>query len=201
MVSECNPGLEKADDLCYPKCRDDYQGVKENCWSKCPQGFRSNGSYCMKPKSIGRGWGSQKQCQGCEKYGLLWYPKCPKGYHTVGCCLCSPDCPAGLGDAGMQCAKDTYARQNPHPMVCPHGKEQEGFMCYDPCGQGEAGSHNVCWTQCPIGTEQCGVLCLKNGETCTAYIASIGKDTLTSALAQEQLQSGAKGQMSNDMLS
>jgi len=56
-------------------------------------------------------------------------------------------------------------------------------MCYDPCGPGEEGSHNVCWGTCPAGTEQCGVLCLKHGETCTAYIASIGKDTLTSVIA------------------
>jgi len=67
----------------------------------------------------------------------------------------------GLGDVGQMCAKDNYSRPNPHPMVCPVGKEQEGFMCYDPCGAGQSGSHNVCWGQCPLGTEQCGVLCLK----------------------------------------
>ena len=76
-------------------------------------------------------------------------------------------------------------------MTCPQGKEQEGFMCYDPCGPGEEGSHNVCWGTCPAGTEQCGVLCLKHGETCTAYIASIGKDTLTSVIAQQESMIGA----------
>ena len=57
-------------------------------------------------------------------------------------------------------------------------------MCYDPCPAGEDGSKNLCWGKCPAGTEQCGVLCLGPGDTCTAYIASIGKDTLTSVFAQ-----------------
>jgi len=75
-------------------------------------------------------------------------------------------------------------------------------MCYEPCGPGLTGTHNVCWGQCPPGMELCGVLCLKPGDTCTAYIASIGKDTLTSALAQHEQMSGKKrGQMSNEMLS
>ena len=83
-------------------------------------------------------------------------------------------------------------------MICPEGKEQEGFLCYDPCGPGQTGSHNVCWGQCPIGTEQCGVLCLRHGETCTAYIASIGKDTLTSAIAQNKQMSMQQNSIPND---
>ncbi len=110
MVSECSPGLEKSEDLCYPICKDGFQGVSDNCWSKCPKGFRSNGSFCQKPKSLGRGWGSHSPCANCEKWGLLWYPKCPQGYHTVGCCLCSPDCPPGLKDDGQQCSKTSYSR-------------------------------------------------------------------------------------------
>lgn len=128
-----------ANDLCYPQCREDFEGVEENCWSTCPKPYKSNGAYCLKPKAIGRGWGSQRKCKDgkeCEKYGLLWYPKCPEGYSTLGGLLCEAGCPAGMSDAGQQCAKKSYARQNPHPMVCPPGKEQEGFMCYDPCGSG-----------------------------------------------------------------
>lgn len=185
MVSECSAGLEKANNLCYPECKEGFEGVVESCWSKCPPGFKSNGSFCQKPKALGRGWGSQRKCQDCEKYGLLWYKVCPEGYHSVGGLLCSADCPLGMFDAGNeQCAKKSYSRQNPHPMVCPPGKEQEGFLCFDPCSEGQMGSHNVCWGQCPVGTEQCGVLCLQSGEQCTAYIASIGKDTLSSILAQ-----------------
>ena len=81
MVSECSPGLELADDLCYPVCQDGFKGVGENCWSNCPQGFKSNSSFCQKPKSIGRGWGSAHECAGCDKWGLLWYPRCSTGYH------------------------------------------------------------------------------------------------------------------------
>ena len=103
MVSECSHGHEKANDLCYPICRDEYEGVVENCWSKCPEGYKSNGAFCQKPKAFGRGWGAQKQCEDCEKWGIHWYRKCPKGYHAEGCCMCSPDCPHGMADLGLQC--------------------------------------------------------------------------------------------------
>merc|ERR1712060_43770 len=184
-------------DLCYPKCKDGFQGVGEDCWQKCPEGYRSNGAECQKPKALGRGWGSHKPCKDCDKWGLLWYPKCPAGYTQEGCCFCVPDCPEGMGEAGLQCAKEKFTRINPHPMVCPDGKEQQGFMCYDQCPDGEDGSQNLCWGKCPVGTEQCGVLCLGPGDTCTAYIASIGKDTLTSMFAQKQMLKG--GQQMNDL--
>ena len=32
----------------------------------------------------------------CEESGLVVYPKCKPGFHAVGCCICSPDCPAGM---------------------------------------------------------------------------------------------------------
>ena len=69
-------------------------------------------------------------------------------------------------------------------------------MCYDPCGEGQTGSHNVCWGQCPKGTEACGVLCLGHGEKCTSYLSSIGKDTLTSVIAQQAQR--RNGPMTND---
>jgi len=28
---------------------------------------------------------------GCEKSGLIWYPKCREGYHAFGCCICTKD--------------------------------------------------------------------------------------------------------------
>ena len=102
-----------ANDLCYPQCRESFEGVEENCWSLCPKPYKSNGAYCLKPKAIGRGWGSQRKCKDgkdCEKYGLLWYPKCPEGYNTLGGLLCEAGCPPGMSDAGQQCAKKSYAR-------------------------------------------------------------------------------------------
>jgi len=28
---------------------------------------------------------------GCEKSGLIYYPKCKQGYHAFGCCICVKD--------------------------------------------------------------------------------------------------------------
>lgn len=81
----------------------------------CPAGFTDNGLYCLKPRAYGRGVGyvlwKRDQCEkdypklGCEKNGALWYPKCEPGYHNVGCCICSPNCPEGWTDIGISCKK------------------------------------------------------------------------------------------------
>lgn len=79
---------------------------------ECPKGFTDAGATCTKPASYGRGTGfmSQKDCeeknpQGCEKNMLLYYPKCKEGFHAVGCCVCSPDCPKDMKDIGVACEK------------------------------------------------------------------------------------------------
>ena len=167
MVSECSHEHELANDLCYPICQEGYEGVIDNCWSKCPTsaGFKSNGTFCQKPKGVGRGIGSQNRCNGCEKWGIRWFPQCPVDHHTESGLMCSPDCPQGMADLGQQCQKIAFSRADEsQPMICPHGMEQEDYMCYEPCGENQTGSHNVCWGQCPKGTEQCGVLCLGHGE-------------------------------------
>jgi hypothetical protein len=77
----------------------------------CPPGFRNDGSFCAKPAPYGRGAGyvSKNAClkhaNDCERNLLLWYPVCKSGYHPVGCCICSPDCPPGYLDIGVSCAK------------------------------------------------------------------------------------------------
>ncbi len=89
----------------------------------CPSGFRNDGAYCFKPAPYGRGagypWkfgdglndkGMYKRCkkdnkQGCEKNGAIVYPKCKPGYFNVGCCTCSPKCPANMKDIGISCHK------------------------------------------------------------------------------------------------
>ncbi len=79
----------------------------------CPDGFRNDGSFCAKLMSYGRGVGyvSEVMCKAstpdqlCEKHLLLWYPRCKTGYHNVGCCICSPDCPKDMVDIGVSCAK------------------------------------------------------------------------------------------------
>lgn len=42
---------------------------------------------------------------GCEKYGLLVYPKCEKGYTNWDCCVCATTCPENFTDNGLYCLK------------------------------------------------------------------------------------------------
>jgi hypothetical protein len=95
----------------------------------CPAGFRDDGFRCGKPPSYGRGVGCAKQetclaeakplgTSSCEQIGLLFYPNCKPGFHSSGCCTCSPDCPAGWEDAHDSCLK---------PVVQEADKGGNGF--------------------------------------------------------------------------
>lgn len=115
---DCPYGSDWDASLCYKKCKSGYKGVATVCWQSCPDGFRDDGAFCAKPEAYGRGAGytSKKTChkhdhdRGCEKNGLLWYPKCKSGYKAVGCCVCSPRCEDGMNDIGVSCAKKSYDR-------------------------------------------------------------------------------------------
>ena len=121
-----------------------------------------------------------KKCDNCEKWGLLWYPKCKPSFHNVACCVCSPDCPPDFGaDIGVSCTKKSYGRTAGTPLGCAPGLEMSGLLCYPPCPTGTKGIGPVCWGYCPAGTSQCGVLCLTPEQTCSQYIANITKDVLS----------------------
>jgi len=115
----CKPDESETAGLCYKEaCPANYTAVLDRCYvSECPAGFRDDGLYCAKPGAYGRGAGytSEGACasghpDGCEKNGLLWYPKCQANFHSVGCCTCSPSCPDGWTDIGVSCTKPSYSR-------------------------------------------------------------------------------------------
>lgn len=144
-LSACPAGKEKDGALCYDKCPSGYDGVGPVCWQICPKGFRNDGAFCGKPKSYGRGAGyiTKSKCENkagsgkCEKNGLIWYPKCKAGFHNVGCCVCSPDCPDNFGtDIGVSCTKKTKTRGAGTPLVCPKGQIKVGGLCYEDCAAG-----------------------------------------------------------------
>ena len=172
-LSTCPKDKEKDGALCYPYCEKGYSGVGPVCWQNCPhdKGFRDDGAYCYKPDAYGRGAGQVHECQGCEKWGSLWYPKCHDHFHNVGCCVCSPDCPKGMTDIGISCAKDSYSRTAGTPLTCKPGTEQNGALCYPPCDHKATGVGPVCWGKCPPSTKECGALCLGEDEICSEYIA------------------------------
>jgi hypothetical protein len=126
--TDCGPNLEYDAGLCYPKCKAGMKSVANLCWGSCPSGYPDHGVGCSKPAPYGRGagypWkggdglndnGMFARCRaenpaGCEKDGLIVYPVCKPGFHKVGCCICSPNCPAGLTDTGATCLKRTENR-------------------------------------------------------------------------------------------
>ena len=157
-------GDEDRDELhgiCYQKCQPGFLGLADQCWMHCPPGFATDGAFCHKPKAVGRGQGSLRRCQGCDKWGMLWYPLCPEGYHREGCCMCSADCLHGMEDLGLKCGRRVYSRGHGRRMTCPEGKEiSHDGLCYDRCLGGTEGIGSLCWGRCPMGTTACGSLCL-----------------------------------------
>lgn len=151
--------------LCYPKCPSGSKGVGPVCWPECPSGFKDEGVTCGKPDSYGRGagypWkvgdgvnddGMFKRCEeangkgNCEKSGEIVYPKCRANFHAAGCCVCSPNCPAGMPDAGVACTKKSTGRTAGVAVhACPEGTEREGALCYPLCKAGFKGVGPVCW--------------------------------------------------------
>mmetsp|Transcript_64123 Transcript_64123/g.88696 ORF Transcript_64123/g.88696 Transcript_64123/m.88696 type:complete len:263 (+) Transcript_64123:54-842(+) len=185
-ISYCAaPNSDKDGLLCYPECRDNFNGVGPVCWENCPDGFRNDGAYCAKPDAYGRGTGytSKSKCKkkehtDCEKNGLLYYPKCRDSFHHVGCCVCSPSCPSDMHDIGVSCHKNSYGRTAGVPMTCPPDTDEDAALCYPKCDHDADGVGPVCWGHCPYGTSPCGsLLCLTNDTECTADILDMVKNT------------------------
>ncbi len=166
IPSTCPTGQENSAGLCYSSCKDGYSGALTMCVPSCPSDFRDDGLYCYKPDSYGRGsgyaWafgdgfntdGALARCNadnpsvGCEINGALAYPKCKAGYHNVGCCVCSPDCPSNTVDIGVSCQKSTYDRGVSTGLPgCAGGQELNAGLCYNPCPKGyPVGAGPVCW--------------------------------------------------------
>lgn len=177
-IHTCSKELEQSGLLCYPPCEKSYTGVGPVCWQDCQNDFRDDGAFCFKTPAYGRGVGyalwnlekcQQENLQGCEQWGLLYYPKCKEGFHNVACCICSPDCPAGQTDIGISCAKKSYGRGAGYPLGCSETEDYDTGLCYKMCDADLNPVGPVCWGNCPAGYEQCGALCLKN-QTCAGQI-------------------------------
>lgn len=179
-LSACPDGHDKDGALCYPICSNNFTGSGSVCWQNCPSNFIDTGIECLKPPSYRRGTGyippQQSKCesenpQGCERYGLLYYPKCADGFTNAGSCVCSPKC---LEDTGKSCQKNAYLRDDSTPLICPAGLQKDADLCYAPCNIGFSGKGPVCWGSCPVGMYQCGALCLGSQDECTSEMLDIG---------------------------
>ena len=107
--------------LCYEKPKAGYTMVAGVAWQQCPADFKDTGdtfveARFLRPCEYANTWAdwNKDKCEaqaksqgkeGCDKSGAFWYHKCKKNFHAVGCCVCSPDCPAGTKDIGVSCTK------------------------------------------------------------------------------------------------
>jgi hypothetical protein len=218
-LSTCQPGQEKDGLLCYPNCRQGFNGVGPVCWQNCPSGFRNDGAYCGKPGAYGRGagypWkgkdglsdkGMFERCEAengrgnCEKDGAIVYPKCRAGFHKVGCCTCSPNCPSGMKDIGVSCEKPTYGRGAGEPMKCKLGEIEDAGLCYRPCtNPAFKGVGPVCWQQCQGGRKECGVGCTTDTLTCVSDTLNMVTAPLIMAVNIITLGSGSSATKSASM--
>lgn len=205
LVTICDDGEEKYGALCYRRCLDGY-GAVGCCICRhrgCPPEYKDDGvATCIKPKPYGRGAGypwkfgdglnSKKmfrRCEeshgsgNCEKSGLIVYPKCRYGFHAVGCCICSPNCPDGMHDIGISCGKSSYGRGGGvSRLKCEEDKEEDAGLCYNQCSPGWHGVGPVCWQNCPNSTPHtCGVMCTASKSSCATHILSIVKSVLKDA--------------------
>ncbi|TNV86038.1 hypothetical protein FGO68_gene9976 [Halteria grandinella] len=202
VITACRDGQEKNGALCYPNCKPGYYGVGPVCWQPCPSGFRDDGAFCYKPESYGRGVGyaiwNEDNCNrdnpelGCEKWGAVWYPRCKANFHNVACCVCSPDCPSGMTDIGISCAKDSYGRGVGEPLICESGLEMSGLLCYPPCRSGYYGNGPVCWANCPAGKADCSALCTDSADGCTDTVKSIVTNVVALAVAAAVAATGGQ---------
>ena len=190
IPTRCGPGQENQAGLCYGSCQAGMNGVGPVCWGTCPAGYTDHGVGCTKPGPYGRGagypWkfgdalndsGMMSRCEAdhgrgrCEKNGAMAYPKCKPGFHNVGCCTCSPDCPSGFTDTGIACTKPSYGRgAGTIPTSCDGGAQYDAGLCYTGCRGGYSGVGPVCWGQCPAGWVNCGAGCATSSSECAGAI-------------------------------
>jgi len=193
VLTEAGDGRVKIGALSYSQCPSNTARYGFDCHSVCPPGMRDDGLYCRRSEyGRGAGYVTRSICNRnagnwgvseCEKYGLLFYPRCRDGYSAFGANICRPerpDCGAlGLGrQIDLSCEKKVIIG-DARPLVCKSGEEQDGALCYPPCRAGFHGEGPVCWQNCNSGTTPCGAGCASDKGSC----ASATSDQVFSSLA------------------
>lgn len=191
IPSEAGSDRIKIGALSYSQCPVNTKRVGFDCHSICPNDMRDDGLFC-RISEYGRGAGYVKRsiCERnagnwgtseCDKYGLLFYPKCRSGYSAFGSNICrpnQPDCNAlGLGGRfDLSCAKRVFVG-DPKPLVCSSEKENDAGLCYPTCRNEWTGEGPVCWQNCAPGTFTCFAGCAKDARACTQYVSGTYKAT------------------------
>lgn len=179
IPTDCGPGNEYSNGICYPKCKPGFGGFGPFCTqSTCPAGFSDGGAFCnANQASYGRGAGyviwdgnkcKSKNPQGCAVQDALWYPNCREGYKGIGP-VCWADCSkAGMTGAAPSCIKNTYTRGAGNLNYnCSADKQYDAGLCYKPCAPNNDGIGPVCWGKCPANLPfNCGAGCATSESAC-----------------------------------
>jgi hypothetical protein len=191
IPSECRHHREKIGLLCYSRCPVGYSRFGFDCHQNCLPGWSNQGLFCRLaeygrgagyPWKFGDGFndnGMFGRCQrdhrqGCEKYGLIVYPKCRSGFKPIECCICRPATP-NCGSLGfnngidLSCAKKITIG-DPKSMECGSGLDYDAGLCYKGCNSGYNGIGPVCWANGPSGWVNCGMGAAKTTKICADTI-------------------------------
>ena len=167
----CNADEDQSLNWCFKKCEAGFSGFGSACLADCPKNWRAMAGFCLKPIGYNRGVGQWTKCDNCEKYGLLWYPKCRSGYHSSMQFYCKLDCPKGWEDMVSMCKKPTKSRGLGHGMYCGENQTQVGLWCWNKCQPGYTGLGPLCLADCPADRNVCGgILCMSKDEQCSAKV-------------------------------
>lgn len=191
-TKKCKEGDETqgADQLCYPKCDNNYKGIGPVCWEKCPDGFVDDGAFCRKPiETI------------TKKSYIAKMENCPQEStaNIFG------DCIAKRVDRedGVNWAETLWSHADDKPGGkdgCSWNRHVEAAVCFRKCPDGyfgrayegcfangansdgvtkkfteralscNSGYKNlagICWENCPNGYIDTGAFCSKGGEVIT----------------------------------
>jgi len=182
IPTSCGSDEENIAGLCYKKCPSGYYRNGIDCYQSCKDGLTDDGLFCIR-NDYGRGAGyiSNGDCEhhhghdNCEKWGLIWYPKCHEGYHNDDCCICVPnsfscDDLGFNGQVGNSCAKHVIDQIGTIPHGCGDGKQLQAGLCYHDCKDGYHGIGPVCWSNTPKGWVGCGAGDAETSLDCTDTI-------------------------------
>ncbi|HEY0706051.1 MAG TPA: hypothetical protein VGG33_04605, partial [Polyangia bacterium] len=151
--------------LCYPQCREGFNGVGPVCWQRCPDGYKDDGALCRRDAVIIAS--DNGSCPWFDKCGLTFRRGCSK-------------CPDGFENDGCTCRKDvhifakrSYGRGVGSLPGCDANDEKDGALCYRACGAGFDGNGPVCWQLCGGETPiSCGAGCAVSQVECNKALAS-----------------------------
>jgi hypothetical protein len=161
--------------LCYPPCRNGYNGVGPICWEKC-ENLTSFGFICL---SIALS----------ERHECPWYDKC--GFVQRSCVSCAENYTKLGCFCGRFSLRSSYGRGAGLPLTCSKLYEQDGALCYEKCDKKYNGIGPVCWQNCPsTHPYSCVAGCSKTKELCQHKVITMIRSVIVSAIRIVQVVIG-----------